>query len=239
MVLPVALPTFLLIFPDGRLPSGRWRVALAAAILGGALMVLGVVGEVEKYNGTTPLVPPGWVAELPGIRVAFAVGLIARGGERRSPAWERSCFASGPRPTRSDSHSGCSSMMIAAMAIATALALVTVLGSQGAEWSWLAIVLAFLVDGFGVLIGIPVATAAAVLTYGLYDVGVVMKKTVVYVVLVIFFVILLGLLSLLLSPLAFLGSSGTIPTERELVIAQDRDRGWRCSPSCSSSRSAR
>jgi signal transduction histidine kinase len=219
VVLPVALPTFLLIFPDGRLPSGRWRVALAAAILGCALVVLGVVGEIEKYNGTTPLVPPGWVAGLPGIRVAFAVGLALVAGAAFAG------LAALVLRFRSSTHEERQPLrllvvMIAAMAIATTLALVTTLGSQGAEWSWIAIVLALVVDGFGVLIGIPVATAAAVLTYGLYDVGVVMKKTVVYVFLVIFFVILLGLLSLLLSPLAFLGSSGTIPTERELVIAR-------------------
>jgi hypothetical protein len=58
LVLPVALPTFLLIFPDGHLRSRRWRVALAAATLGGALIVLGVVGEIEKYNGTTPSFRP-------------------------------------------------------------------------------------------------------------------------------------------------------------------------------------
>jgi signal transduction histidine kinase len=219
VVLPVALPTFLLIFPDGHLRSRRWRIALGAATLGGTLMVLGVVGEIEKYNGTTPLVPPRWVAELPGIRAAFAVGLAlvvaaAFAGLGALVLRFRSSTHEERQPLR------LLVVMIAAMGIASTLALVTALGSQGAEWSWIAILLAGLVDGFGVLIGIPVATAAAVLTYGLYDVGVVMKKTVVYVVLVIFFVILLGLLSLLLLPLAFLGSSDAIPSERELVIAR-------------------
>ena len=219
VVLPVALPTFLLIFPDGHLRSRRWRIALGAATLGGTLMVLGVVGEIEKYNGTTPLVPPRWVAELPGIRAAFAVGLAlvvaaAFAGLGALVLRFRSSTHEERQPLR------LLVVMIAAMGIASTLALVTALGSQGAEWSWIAIVLAGLVDGFGVLIGIPVATAAAVLTYGLYDVGVVMKKTVVYVVLVIFFVILLGLLSLLLLPLAFLGSSGAVPTERALVISR-------------------
>jgi hypothetical protein len=182
-------------------------------------MVLGVVGEIEKYNGTTPLVRPGWVAELPGTRAAFAVGLAlvvaaAFAGLGALVLRFRSSTHEERQPLR------LLVVMIAAMGIASTLALVTALGSQGAEWSWIAIVLAALVDGFGILIGIPVATGAAVLTYGLYDVGVVMKKTVVYVVLVIFFVILLGLLSLLLLPFAFLGSSGAIPPERELVIAR-------------------
>ena len=81
--------------------------------------------------------------------------------------------------------------------------------------------LAVLVDGFGVLVGIPVATAAAVLTFGLYDVGVVMKKTVVYVLLVVFFVILLGILTLLVSPLAFIGSQGVgAAGDRELLVTR-------------------
>ncbi len=219
VVLPVALPTFLLLFPDGRLRSGRWRVALAAAILGGSLMALGVIGEIHKYNGSTPLVPPGWVAGLPGIHVAFAVGLTLVVG-----AAFAGLIALILR-FRSVTHEERQSLrllvvMIAAMAIATSLALVTALASGGAEWTWIAWILAILVDGFGVLIGIPVATAAAVLTYGLYDVGVVMKKTVVYVVLVIFFVLLLGFLSLLLSPLAFIGSRGAGVGERELLIAR-------------------
>ena len=83
-------------------------------------------------------------------------------------------------------------VMVAAMGVVTTLTVITVFASGGAEWSWLAVVLAFLVDGFGVLIGIPMAAAAAVLTYGLYDVGVVMKKTVVYALLVAFFAVLLA-----------------------------------------------
>jgi signal transduction histidine kinase len=111
--------------------------------------------------------------------------------------------------------------VIVAMAATTALAIVTVLASQGAEWSWIAIVLAILIDGFGVLVGIPLATATAVLTFGLYDVGVVMKKTVVYVVLVVFFMILLGILSLLVSPLAFIGSQGVGGAgDRELLVTR-------------------
>ena len=219
VVLPVALPTFLLLFPDGRLRSGRWRIALAAAILGGSLMALGVIGEIFKYNGSTPLVPPGWAAGLPGIHVAFAVGLALVVG-----AAFAGLIALILR-FRSATHDERQSLrllvvMIVAMAIATSVALVMALASGGAEWTWVAWILAILVDGFGVLIGIPVATAAAVLTYGLYDVGVVMKKTVVYVVLVIFFVLLLGFLSLLLSPLAFIGSRGAEGGERDLLIAR-------------------
>ena len=204
VILPVALPTFLLYFPDGHLRSRRWRVAVGVIVLGGALMVLGAIGTAEDFSGTIPLVGPGWVARLPGIDGAFALGLALAGAAAFAG------LASLMLRYRSAGHEERQSLrllvvMIAAMALATALAIVIVLASGGADWSWIAIVLAVLVDIFGIFFGIPVATAAAVLTYGLYDVGVVMKKTVVYVVLVIFFVLLLGLLSLLLSPVAFIG----------------------------------
>jgi signal transduction histidine kinase len=218
-VLPVALPVFLLTFPDGRLRSRRWRPVAWAIALGSVLLVVGTVAQTWKFD---PLVlrPTRWVTEIPAIDHAYDAGLFLVFGTafaglltlvlrfRESSAEQRQSLR-------------LLVGMIVGMAFATALAIVTVLASRGAEWSWIAIVLAILTDGFGVLIGIPLATAAAVLTFGLYDVGVVVKKTVVYVVLVIFFVLLIGFLSLLLSPLAFIGSRGVEGGgERELVIAR-------------------
>jgi signal transduction histidine kinase len=218
-VLPVALPVFLLIFPDGHLRSRRWRPVAWVVALGGVLLVLGTFGQVWVFD---PLVlfPPRWVAEIPGIDLAYDAGLIlvvatAFAGLLALVLRFRGSTAEQRQPLR------LLVAVIVAMAFTTALAIVTVLGSQGAEWSWVAIVLAILTDGFGVLIGIPLATAAAVLTFGLYDVGVVVKKTVVYVVLVILFVLLLALLSLLVSPLAFIGSPQTGGAgDRELLIAR-------------------
>jgi signal transduction histidine kinase len=205
VVLPVALPAFLLAFPDGHLRSPRWRIAVAVVILGGALIVLGSIAQIDEFSGTTQLVPPGWAAGLPGATGAVGLGLALVGG---------AAFAGIGALVlrfRSATHEERQSLrlvvgMIVAMAIAAVIAIVSVLGSAGADWAWIPFVLAMLVNGFGIMVGIPAATAAAVLTYGLYDVGVVMKKTVVYVALVAFFVGLLGLLSLMLSPVSFIGS---------------------------------
>lgn len=216
-VLPVALPVFLLIFPDGHLRSHRWRPVAWVVALGGVLLVLGTFGQVWVLD---PLVlrPPRWMTEIPGSHLAYDAGLVlvvaaAFAGLLALVLRFRESSAEQRQPLR------LLVGVIVAMAFTTALAIVTVLGSQGAEWSWVAIVVAILTDGFGVLIGIPLATAAAVLTFGLYDVGVVVKKTVVYVVLVILFVLLLALLSLLVSPLAFIGSPET-GGDRELLIAR-------------------
>jgi len=219
VVLPVALPMFLLFFPDGHLRSRRWRPALTVVVLGAALMVLGVIGDVYKYNGATPLFPPGWVARLPGIGAAFAVGLGLTVGMAFAGLVSLVLrFRAATDDERQ--HLRLLVVMIVAMAVATAIAIVTALASGGAEWSWITLIVAFLIDGFGVLIGIPLATAAAVLTYGLYDVGVVMQKTVVYVLLVIFFVILLGLLSLMLTPLAFLGTDTGEAVGRDVIVTR-------------------
>jgi len=205
-VLPVALPTFLLLFPDGHLRSRRWRAALAVVFLGGSLMVLSAIGTIREYSGTIPLVAPGSVARLPGIDGAFALGLALVGvAAFAGLAALVLRFRSATDEERQSLR--LLVVMIVVMAVATVIAIVTIFGSGQADWSWIPFILTALVDAFGILIGIPVATAAAVLTYGLYDVGVVMKKTVVYVVLVVFFVVMLGLLSLMLSPITFVGIS--------------------------------
>jgi len=218
-VLPVALPVFLVIFPDGRLRSRRWRPVAWAIALGGVLLVMGTFGQVWDFDPVV-LRPPRWATDIPGIRLAYDAGLAlvvatAFAGLVALVLRFRESSAEQRQPLR------LLVAVIVAMAVTTALAFVIVVASQGAEWSWIAIVLAILTDGFGVLVGIPLATAAAVLTFGLYDVGVVMKKTVVYVVLVVFFVILLGILSLLLSPLAFIGSQGVGGAgDRELLVTR-------------------
>jgi signal transduction histidine kinase len=218
-ILPIALPIFLLYFPDGHLRSHRWRPVSWAAALGGVLLILGTLGHFWDFN---PLVlrPTRWASGLPGIDYVYDAGIVlvfatAFAGLVALILRFRASSAEERQPLR------LLVAVIVAMAFTTALAIVTVVASQSADWSWIAIILAILTDGFGVLIGIPLATAAAVLTFGLYDVGVVVKKTVVYVVLVTIFVILLGILSLLVSPFAFIGSSATGGAGRdELLIAR-------------------
>ncbi|HET9249686.1 MAG TPA: hypothetical protein VFP13_07085, partial [Actinomycetota bacterium] len=218
-VLPIALPLFLLYFPDGHLRSRRWRPVLWAVVLGGVLLAAGTVGQFWDLDPIF-LLPPRWAARLPGIEHATDAGLFvviatAFAGLLALILRFRESNAEQRQSLR------LLVWMFVAMASTTGLAIVTVLASQGADWSWIAIVLAILTDGFGVLVGIPLATAAAVLTFGLYDVGVVVKKTVVYAVLVIFFVLFMAFLSLVLSPLAFIGSPGTgAAGDRELLIAR-------------------
>jgi signal transduction histidine kinase len=217
-LLPVALPIFLLLFPDGRLRSRRWRVALWGAVLAGAVLLIGVVAGVEDH-ATLLLTAPGWTDALPNPEAFYLAGLAlvvatSFAGIASLMLRYRSADAEDRQPLR------LLVVMTIAMAIATSLGLILFPLTSFAEWTWIGFVLAFLVDGFGVLIGIPVATAAAVLTFGLYDVGVVVKKTVVYVLLVIFFVALLMLLSLIVSPLVFVGVSDGTPDRTQVLVSR-------------------
>ena len=146
-VLPIALPLFLLYFPDGRLPSRRWRPVLWAVGLGGVLLVVGTIGHSWVFDPIF-LFPPGWTKHIPGIDQAYSAGIIvviatAFAGLLALILRFRGSSAEQRQPLR---------MLVAvivAMAITTALAIVTVLASQGAEWSWIAIVLAILSTGSG------------------------------------------------------------------------------------------
>ena len=83
-----ALPTFLLIFPDGHLRSRRWRIALAGR--DPRRRAHGPRRGRARSRSTTgrrPLDPPGWAAELPGIRRSVRRRARPRGGSERSPAW--------------------------------------------------------------------------------------------------------------------------------------------------------
>ena len=203
-LLPVTLPTFLLYFPDGHLRSRRWRPVLWVAVLGGVLLVVGASGIRWSFD-PVKIATPGWAEGVEALDLAYVVGIVLMDAaafagllalilrfRERSPEQRQ--------PLR------LLVGMFGAMAFATVLAFVMGLVAGGADWGWLFAFLAIVVDGFGVLFGIPLAAAAAVLTFGLYDVGVVVKKTVVYVVLVGFFLLLLGLLSLIFNPVALIGA---------------------------------
>jgi signal transduction histidine kinase len=209
---PVVLPLLLLIFPGGRLRSRRWRPVLWIACLGGALMLFGalwmrwdldpVVLSPLIGNGEFDLFLP--IGLLIVVLTSFAgvLALILRfreaGPEQQQPlrllVW-----------------------VLVAMAAATAVALAVNLVPSAPDWLWFLMLIAIIVDGAGILFGIPLAATAAVLTFGLYDVGVVIKKTVVYVALVVVFLVVLGLVVAIFNPLAVVGT-GSSGTETEAKI---------------------
>jgi signal transduction histidine kinase len=186
VVFPAGLAAFLfLLFPDGHLPSRRWRWLARFAVLVVAVGFvffllqstitiagtpsmpnpLGGVAAVDMENGAPGLI---WLVAL-AVLLSAIVGVVMRsrrstGELRQQVRWL--AFAAG---------------------VTGAAMLVLVVGDAvGLSVPDPAFDLVILF-GFGV--AVPAACAVAVLKHGLYDLDVVISKTVVYAVLAAFFTI--------------------------------------------------
>jgi signal transduction histidine kinase len=190
------LTTFLLLlFPDGRLPSRRWRWAAWLSGVGIALVLIGA-------GGGALFVPA---------RTLFSEGDVP------FPAWGTGLAAGG-------------ALMVLLGAVASVTSLVLRFrGSRGEErqqlkWMAFAGVFAFLVIavqflpiqvpfylevlmGLG-LLAIPTASGIAILRYRLYDIDVVISKTVVYGALAAF--VTLVYVGIVVGVGALVGSQGNL-----------------------------
>ena len=180
------VPLFLALFPTGTVPSPRWRwlprtlvVLLAIGIVGSMLRA----GTVDITDGVDPTNPTGVEAITPFLEpLLFVVGMIsialsvlavvslvlryraARGEERQQIRWI--VFV------------GLAALVLFLATIATTI------GLQEGEASTLNDVLFF---AFFIMfgIGIPVAAGIAIMRYRLWELDVILKKTIVATVLVI------------------------------------------------------
>jgi signal transduction histidine kinase len=189
----LCLPILLfLLFPDGRVPSRRWRpvlwLALAAPALTTALFAL------------TPGRMTGGFAQLTSVRVINPLGIRAAGGVIRvlSPIGGFSCllaaFLAGAalaarfRSRRGDERQQIKWLAFAGTAFLAELALTMVgaatLGNSAAGDTWGNTMYTVMSATLG--LGIPAACAVAILKYRLYGIDVVISKTVVYAVLAAF-----------------------------------------------------
>ncbi|HET9248424.1 MAG TPA: sensor histidine kinase [Actinomycetota bacterium] len=176
--LPVTL--LLLLFPDGRVPSPRWRPVLWIAIVGNVGVLLGNAFDpgtdtvdarfltsnpfgVDAFAGVADiLVPIAFFAALGSALAApFAMGLRLRrshGDERRQLQW----------------------LAAAGVLVVFAITGVIVVGSIT---GWAAGSTAEAIGQFVVIASLsllPIAAGIAILRYRLYDIDVVINKTVVY-----------------------------------------------------------
>jgi signal transduction histidine kinase len=184
VVFPAGLATFFfLLFPDGHLPSSRWRwfAWFTASILGLGFVFylfqdtislngvrpipnpLGSVAVVSMENGAPGLI---WLVAL-GVLLTAMVGIIVR--TRRSTGELRQQLR-----------------WLAFASALTAAALVVMVGSFVVGLTPPDGVFdAIIVLGFGV--AVPVSCGVAILKYGLYELDVVISKTVAYAGLAAFF----------------------------------------------------
>ncbi|MGQ0668528.1 MAG: histidine kinase, partial [Actinomycetota bacterium] len=226
------LPLMFLLFPDGRVPTRRWRPVLWIILAAAGVTWVGFSFSPGPINaGFTELAAPvdnplglpgGWKPAVEAVTtttgfVVLAGGLASvlalllrfrrsRGEERQQIRW-----------------------LVYVGATAVGALILDILGETarpllGIEVSHddLFSTVTFFVFILTLLLGIPAACAIAILRYRLYDLDVVIKKTVVYGVLAAFMTLVYVLVALLI-PLALVGSgdplSGPLPIVAALIIA--------------------
>ena len=170
-----------LLFPDGHLPSPRWR---AVVWLGVIQLLLGVVsgafspGELELRQSAgleNPLGVDGGLPELAGVASVFMGGVAvvlaaasivvrlrrARGVKRQQLKW----FA----------YVG----VLAAACLSVAVFVSAITGAESDGTYYVAVVC--WLSGLALVgIGLPIATGLAILRHRLYDIDVVIRRTIVY-----------------------------------------------------------
>ena len=169
-----------LLFPYGHLPSPRWRPVLwlgALELVVGAVASATTPGEIEIVNGTgveNPLGVEGALSDalgaialvLGGAAVLLAAASVvvrfrrARGVERLQLKW----FAF--------------VLVLAAICLSTAVVIGSLLG-EGSSFTPVAVV--GWLSGLALIgFGLPIATGLAILRHRLYDIDVVIRRTLVY-----------------------------------------------------------
>jgi signal transduction histidine kinase len=181
-VFPAGIALVLLLFPSGRPASSRWQPVVWISVTCAMLMVVGSMfapGQmtdalrpasgpgvdfgVQNPLGINELGPALQLADFAGRLGAFlvvlvaAVGLVirlvrARGDERQQLKW----------------------VAYVGSAIAIAILALILVRSPGVQDFAFGVVLA------GFVVGLPVATAIAVLKYRLYDIDIVINKTLLF-----------------------------------------------------------
>jgi hypothetical protein len=175
----------LLLFPTGRLASPRWRIAVAALTVGVALLALGNL--LSPTFADFPAIPnPIGIPALAGSPLEHGgVGWLraARGIERAQLKW-----------------------------VTWAAAV------HGASWVLLALDLPGIAGDlvysavFATLALIPIAAGIAILRYRLYDIDLVIRRTVVYgLVIVLLGAVYVGLVLALQAMLSEATGGGTVP----------------------------
>jgi signal transduction histidine kinase len=175
IVLQSGFPLFtlaLLVFPSGRLPSRGWRPVAAAVIVAGALtMVLAAVSNLNFSNNFRDLTDPVTLVRAAPLRGAFnfleGIPIFALGG------WVVSLVVRLVR-SRGEERLQLKWFAYASAVAATAIAIATNTMAQPSA----------VFQIFAPLI--PIGAGVAILKYHLYDIDIVIRRTVVFALLATF-----------------------------------------------------
>jgi signal transduction histidine kinase len=209
---PVGFSVLLMLFPNGRLPSPRWRpllvIAVVAAVSRVVIELVDTAAVTGHFSGSTLLAAnPTGIVPLSFENSAAGVALYAA-------TWFLSLLA------------------LAGAAAALLTRLFKSRAEERQQLKWLALVAGLIVPGFAahfliqvlwggsvldygalifhplLVLGLPVATAIAILKYRLYGIDLLINRTLVYTVLTIvvvgFYVGVVGLLGVVLQQRASL-----------------------------------
>jgi hypothetical protein len=201
VVLLVLVP---LTFPDGRLPSPRWRYA---TWLGVAALVLGTVGATFgrhvpnlRVPVENPLAVPGAGEVMAAVEKSGQILLIVATVTAFTGLSVRFARSHGPERQQLKWFTAAGILMVTSWSLLLSEAFTPGLRqSPISDAAWLLTILT-------AVLGFPVATAIAIFRYHLYDIDVVIRRTVVYgtltATLLATYVGCVLLLNLLLNPLA-------------------------------------
>jgi hypothetical protein len=203
VALGITLPFLLL--PDGRLRSRRWRLVVAGAVVGVAMLVVGgSLGSDQLTGGPVPIDNPFGLPGMAGTvaKVVAIIGLVLYAASLPAALV---CVVLRFRAAR-----GVERQQLRWVAVGAAVAVIVLLPLPGKGD------LHVVVGTFGVLC-VPVAVAVAVLRYRLWDLDRLVSRTVAYLLLTA----LLVLPYLLILPVAtrLAGNAGSLAVAAATLAA--------------------
>ncbi|MDQ3630659.1 MAG: hypothetical protein M3417_05160 [Actinomycetota bacterium] len=166
VLIPATL--LLLLFPDGKLPTRRWRIVACCASAGiaGTLLTEGTAPELADF----PTVRNPLAIDIPVMELLLALSwLLVLVGMLGSVASVVVRFRRAGRLQRQQIKWLATAGAVVAVTVVTMLALYDVVGQEVADSAIMFTVL-----------GLPVAAGIAILRYRLYDIDVVINRTLVY-----------------------------------------------------------
>ncbi|MBA3737385.1 MAG: hypothetical protein H0W97_02345 [Actinobacteria bacterium] len=212
-----------LIFPSGRPTSHRWGWLLRAMLVAYAVVIIGfaltpgslTAGFADEFSRpvSNPLgLPSSWKLAVEAVTTAggfvvfvgallSVISLLQR--YRRAAQLER-------QQIRWLAFLG--AFLGIMLLLFLALALTGVISDEGTVSG-----VVFFAFSIGVFLGIPAVCGIAILRHGLWDLGVVVKKTVQYGLLVVGFTVVVGLVLILL-PAMFIGVGSGVDSAPTIVV---------------------
>jgi hypothetical protein len=162
----------LLLFPDGRLPSRRWRPVAWLAACASAATVLGLAFKPGPSQDALPASNP---VGIEGAGRIFELVLAVAGSLLvASFVASVTSLMLRFRRARGDGRQQLKWFAYAAAVLAASYALVAVLSAIGVESPWVAAQLGV------AFLGLPIAVGIAILKYRLYDIDRIINRTLVY-----------------------------------------------------------